>query len=183
MFDDEIKYICRLCWWFIIGVSDHQQSPNPTTEHWVWRCHCRCWCNQRWVILHRLHDPPITIGADDLGHGVDREDLAWFGKSHGAQKAYHLAHHGFSMHTPYLACHYRWNMSCSLPRGIPTVVDESVEVHVREPDGDTKCKRQRLDRFRPLAWRNTLRPVSLWIVLWEMRWKRGCPYPPYIARG
>jgi hypothetical protein len=45
------------------------------------------------------------------------------------------------------------------------VVDESVEVHVKEPNGDTKHKRQQLDRFRPSARRNTLRPVSLWIVL------------------
>jgi hypothetical protein len=28
MFGGGIKYICRLCWWFIIDVSDHQQ--------WVW---------------------------------------------------------------------------------------------------------------------------------------------------
>ena len=28
MFGDGIKYICRLCWWFIIGVSDHQQGYN-----------------------------------------------------------------------------------------------------------------------------------------------------------
>ena len=53
----------------------------------------------------------------------------------------------------------------SLPRGIPTVVDESVEVRMRELDGDTEHKRQRLDRFGPLAQRNTLRAVSLWIVL------------------
>ena len=54
----------------------------------------------------------------------------------------------------------RRNTSGSLPRGMPTVVYESVEVHVREPDGDTERKRQRLDRFRPPTWRNTLRPVS-----------------------
>ena len=29
------------------------------------------------------------------------------------------------------------------------VLDESVEVHVRKPDGDTAHKRQQLDRFRP----------------------------------
>jgi len=45
----------------------------------------------------------------------------------------------------------RRNTSNSLPRGMPTVVDESVEVRVREPDGDTERKRQRLDRFRPSA--------------------------------
>ena len=52
---------------------------------------------------------------------------------------------------------------------MPTVVDESVEVRVREPDDDTERKRQRLDRFRPLARHNTLRPVSLWFVLSEIR--------------
>ena len=34
---------------------------------------------------------------------------------------------------------------------MPMVVDELVEVRVREPDGDTECERQRLDRFRPSA--------------------------------
>ena len=29
MFDDGIKYKCRLCWQFIIDVSDHQQCPYP----------------------------------------------------------------------------------------------------------------------------------------------------------
>jgi hypothetical protein len=32
----------------------------------------------------------------------------------------------------------------SLPRGMPTVVVESVEVRVRESDGDIERKRQRL---------------------------------------
>jgi len=54
----------------------------------------------------------------------------------------------------------RRNMFGSLLRGMPMVVDESVEVCVKEPDGDTEHKRQRLGRFRPPAWRNTLRPVS-----------------------
>jgi hypothetical protein len=63
----------------------------------------------------------------------------------------HLARHEFSTHTPYPARHCRRNMSGGLPRGMYTVVDESVEVRVREPDGDTKCKRQRLDRFGPSA--------------------------------
>ena len=31
----------------------------------------------------------------------------------------------------------RQNTSGSLPRGMPTVVDESVEIRVREPDDDT----------------------------------------------
>ena len=39
----------------------------------------------------------------------------------------------------------------SLSRDMLTVVDESVKVRVREPDGDTERKRQRLGRFRPLA--------------------------------
>ena len=42
----------------------------------------------------------------------------------------------------------RRNLIDSLPRGMTMVVDESVEVHVRKPDGDTERKRQRLDRFR-----------------------------------
>ena len=53
----------------------------------------------------------------------------------------------------------------SLSRGMSTVVDESVEVHVRELDGDTECKSQRLDRFRPSARCNTLCHVSLRFVL------------------
>ena len=36
----------------------------------------------------------------------------------------------------------RRNTSNSLPRGMPTVVDESVVVCVRELDGDTERKRQ-----------------------------------------
>ena len=35
--------------------------------------------------------------------------------------------------------------------GMPIVVDESVEVRVREPDGDIEHKRQRLDMFMTLA--------------------------------
>ena len=72
----------------------------------------------------------------------------------------------------------------SLPRGMPTVVDESVEVRVKEPDGDTECKRQRLGRFRAPTWRNTLRPVSfseLYCVYSDEN--EGGPYPPYISRG
>jgi len=40
------------------------------------------------------------------------------------------------------------------------VVDESVEMCVREPDGDTERKIQRLGRFWPPIWHNTLRPMS-----------------------
>ena len=112
------------------------------------------------MILHRLHVLPIAVEADDPGHGSDREDLAWCGKGHGARKGDHLVRHEFSTHTPYLARHYRRNTSGSLPRGMPMIVDESVEVHVRESDGDTEHKRQRLDMFRPPTWHNTLRHVS-----------------------
>ena len=42
----------------------------------------------------------------------------------------HLVHHGISTHTPYLARHCRRNLVGSLPRGLPTVVDESVEMRV-----------------------------------------------------
>ena len=34
---------------------------------------------------------------------------------------------------------------------MPVVVDELVEVRVRELDGDTERKRQQLDRFGPSA--------------------------------
>ena len=52
--------------------------------------------------------------------------------------------HAISTDTPYLGRHCQRNTSSSLPRGMPTVVDESVEVCVRDLDGDTECKRQRL---------------------------------------
>ena len=42
----------------------------------------------------------------------------------------HLVRHGISTHTPYRARHCRRNLVGSLPRGIPMVVDESVEVRV-----------------------------------------------------
>ena len=42
----------------------------------------------------------------------------------------HLVHHGISTHTSYLVRHYRRNMVGSLPRGMPMVVDELVEVCV-----------------------------------------------------
>ena len=112
------------------------------------------------MILHRLHDLPVAVGADGPDHGSDREDLARLWKGHGARKGDHLVRHGFSTHTPYLARHCRRNLIGSLPRGMPTVVDESVEVRVRELDSDTERKGQRLGRFRPSTWRNTLRLVS-----------------------
>ena len=37
---------------------------------------------------------------------------------------------------------YRRNLVGSLPRGMPTVVDELLEVCVRKSDGDTERKRQ-----------------------------------------
>ena len=82
----------------------------------------------------------------------------------------------------YLAC-CRRNLVSSLPRDFPMVVDESVEVRMRKPDGDTKHKRQRLERFGPLAWRNTLRPMSLWIVLRMIRSKREGPLPTLYSSG
>ena len=89
--------------------------------------------------IHRQNPHAITrcrsrVAADD----VDEEN-------------FHLARHGISTHTPYLARHCRRNTFGSLPRGMPTVVDESVEVHVREPDGDTEHRDSDLDMFRPLA--------------------------------
>jgi hypothetical protein len=36
---------------------------------------------------------------------------------------YHLVHHGFNTHDPYLARHCRRNMVGSLQRGIPMMVD------------------------------------------------------------
>jgi hypothetical protein len=50
------------------------------------------------------------------------------------------------VHTPCLARHCRRNLVGSLLRGMPMVVDESVEVH-----DDTERKRQQLGRFRPSA--------------------------------
>ena len=94
------------------------------------------------MVLHRLHDLPVVVGADDPGHGSDHEDLAWLGKGHGAWKGDHLVCHEFSMHTPYLVCRYRQNLVGSLLSGMPMVVDESVEVRMRELDGDTERKRQ-----------------------------------------
>jgi hypothetical protein len=51
-------------------------------------------------------------------------------------------------------------MISSLPRGMPTAVDESVKVRMRESDDDTEHKRHRLGRFGPLTWRNSLRSMS-----------------------
>ena len=82
------------------------------------------------VILHRLHDFLDTVDVNDLGHRSDREGLTWLRKDLGAWEADHLARHGISMHTPYLVHHCRRNLVDSLPRGMPTVVDESVEVRV-----------------------------------------------------
>ena len=82
------------------------------------------------MILHHLHDFLDAVGADDPGHRSDREGLTWLGKDHEAREADHLVQHGISMHTPYLARHCRRNLVGSLPRVMPMVVDESVEVHV-----------------------------------------------------
>ena len=40
------------------------------------------------------------------------------------------------------------------------VIDELIEVCVKELDGDTEHERQRLDKFKPPTWRNTLRSLS-----------------------
>ena len=82
------------------------------------------------MILHCLNDFLDAIGTDDPGHRSDHEGLTWLGKDHGAREADHLAHHGISTHTPYLVRLYRRNTADSLPRGMPTVVDESVEVRM-----------------------------------------------------
>ena len=82
------------------------------------------------MILHRLHDFLNAVGIDDLGHRSDREGLTWLGKDHGPREADHLDRHGISTHTPYLARHYRRNLVCSLPRDMPMVVDELVEVRI-----------------------------------------------------
>jgi len=79
--------------------------------------------------------------ANDLGHGSDHEDIDRLEKGQAAQKSDHLVCHEFSTHIPYLVRHYRLNLVSSLPRGMPMVVDESVEVRVREPDSDTEHKR------------------------------------------
>ena len=36
MFGDGIKYIYRICWWFIIGVNDRQQAPPHLTFASPW---------------------------------------------------------------------------------------------------------------------------------------------------
>ena len=69
----------------------------------------------------------------------------------GAWKGDHLVRHGFSTHTPYLALHYRRNLVGSLPRGMPMVVDELVEVRVRELDSDTERKRQRFRQVQAIS--------------------------------
>ena len=89
------------------------------------------------MILHCFHDLPIVVGADDPGHGFDHEDLAHLENGHGAWESDHLVRHEFSTHTPYLVRHRRRNTFGSLPRGMSMVVDKSVEVRVREPNGDT----------------------------------------------
>ena len=44
----------------------------------------------------------------------------------------HHVRHEISMHTLYLARHYRRNLVGSLPRSTPTFLDESVEVRIME---------------------------------------------------
>ena len=45
-----------------------------------------------------------------------------FGNDGGSWDDDHLVHLVSCTHTPYLACHYRRKLICSLPWGIPTVV-------------------------------------------------------------
>jgi hypothetical protein len=47
--------------------------------------------------------------------------------------------------------HCRQNLVGSLPRGMPTVVDESVKVRVRKLDGDTERKRQRFRQVQAVS--------------------------------
>jgi hypothetical protein len=56
-----------------------------------------------------------------------------------------------SARTPPTYCATIDEICSAVYRGVPTVVDESVEVRVRELDGDTERKRQRLGRFGPSA--------------------------------
>ena len=99
-------------------------SPNLAVRCRDQRCHCRCWHDRCRVILHHLHNFLDAVGVDDPGDRSDCEILTWLEKDHGAWEVDHLARHGISTHTPYLARHYRQNLVGSLPRGIPTVVDD-----------------------------------------------------------
>ena len=111
------------------------------------------------MILHHVHDFPAAVRADDPSHGFDHEDLARLGKGHGTWESDHLVGHGIITHTPYLARHCRQNLVGSLPRGIPTVVDESVEVRVI--GANISAETSDLDVFRPSDRCNTLCPMSL----------------------
>ena len=63
----------------------------------------------------------------------------------------------------------RWNMVGSLLRGMPMVVDESVEVRVIGTGWWHKRRDNDLDRFRLSDRRNTLRPVPLvYCIVYEM---------------
>ena len=63
-----------------------------------------------------------VVGAGGPGDLADVErEAVW--RSHGAGDDDHLICLESSMHTPYLARHYRRNMVSSLPRGMPKVVD------------------------------------------------------------
>jgi hypothetical protein len=63
----------------------------------------------------RLHCPPRLSQNARLGYS-------------SFSSVRHLVRHGINTHTLYLARHCRRNMVDSLPRGMSTVVDESVEV-------------------------------------------------------
>ena len=102
------------------------------------------------MILHRLHDFLDTVDVNDLGHRSDREGLTWHKKDHGAWEADHLVYHVISMHTPYVARHYRRNLVGSLLRGMPMVVDESVEVLVIGAKWRHKCRDKRFRQFQAI---------------------------------
>jgi len=88
--------------------------------------------------MTQVIDPTVKIWPGLRGgHGAWEGVTIWF--------AMNLAR------TPLPSASLSINLVGSLPRGMPTVVNESVEVHVRRPDGDTERKIQQLDRFGPSA--------------------------------
>jgi hypothetical protein len=77
----------------------------------------------------------------------------------------HLARHGICTHNLYLARHCRWNMVGSPPRGIPTMVDWSVEVRVIKNQIVTETQDRRFIQVQAPAWCKTLRPVLYYFIL------------------
>ena len=54
------------------------------------------------MILHRLHDLPVAIRADDPCHGSDREDLARLGEGHEAWEEDRAPLPGMPLSTKYI---------------------------------------------------------------------------------